>query len=190
MTLWLIRHGPTHERAFTGWRDVPADLSDAPALGRLRALLPDAPIATSDLIRARATAQALGAVAVVDPDLRELNFGDWDGRHWSDVAATDPELSRAYWEVPGTHRAPGGESWDEAAARVSSAIDRLCARGPDWIVVAHMGAIMTQIARATGSALSAMSHELPPLSATVMETDPWGLTAIHRPLDAGPAAEQ
>ncbi|MDX5383564.1 MAG: histidine phosphatase family protein, partial [Rhodobacterales bacterium] len=24
---WL-RHGPTHQKVFTGWRDVPADLSD------------------------------------------------------------------------------------------------------------------------------------------------------------------
>ena len=28
MRLWWVRHGPTHEKAFCGWRDVPADLSD------------------------------------------------------------------------------------------------------------------------------------------------------------------
>ena len=31
-TFWWVRHGPTHQTAFTGWRDVPADLSDAAAL--------------------------------------------------------------------------------------------------------------------------------------------------------------
>ncbi|MEO0677999.1 MAG: histidine phosphatase family protein, partial [Pseudomonadota bacterium] len=44
-TFWWVRHGPTHEKAFTGWRDVPADLSDTAALQRLSAFLPsDAPI--------------------------------------------------------------------------------------------------------------------------------------------------
>ena len=34
MRLWWVRHGPTHEKAMTGWRDVPADLSDTAAIAR------------------------------------------------------------------------------------------------------------------------------------------------------------
>ena len=37
---WWVRHGPTHEKAFVGWRDVPADLSDHAAIARLDAHLP------------------------------------------------------------------------------------------------------------------------------------------------------
>ena len=55
-TLWLVRHGPTHAKAMIGWTDLPADLSDAGAIARLRAALPDAPIVSSDLIRAVTTA--------------------------------------------------------------------------------------------------------------------------------------
>ncbi|PHR02026.1 MAG: histidine phosphatase family protein, partial [Sulfitobacter sp.] len=38
MTIWhWVRHGPTHEKAFVGWRDVPADLSDTAQIARLNA---------------------------------------------------------------------------------------------------------------------------------------------------------
>ncbi|MEJ1993014.1 MAG: phosphoglycerate mutase family protein, partial [Maritimibacter sp.] len=56
----LVRHGPTHQKNFVGWRDVPADLSDTAALARLSAALPDsAALISSDLIRAIATADAV-----------------------------------------------------------------------------------------------------------------------------------
>ena len=57
---WWIRHGPTHEKSFVGWRDVPADLSDFSRIKRLRKILPKNPIIlSSDLQRATATAIAI-----------------------------------------------------------------------------------------------------------------------------------
>ena len=36
MTTWhWVRHGPTHQKSFVGWRDVPADLSDHAQIERL-----------------------------------------------------------------------------------------------------------------------------------------------------------
>ncbi|MFN3294547.1 MAG: histidine phosphatase family protein, partial [Gemmobacter sp.] len=65
---WL-RHAPTHERAFTGWRDVPADLSDRNLIARVARLLPtDALVVSSDLIRARTTADALTGPRTRLPD--------------------------------------------------------------------------------------------------------------------------
>lgn len=153
---WWVRHGPTHEKAFTGWRDVPADLSDTAALARLNAYLPqNAVLVSSDLIRAVATADAVSSGRhrlAHDRDLRELHFGDWDGKHWAQVAETHPDLSRAYWEAPGDHCPPGGESWNTAASRVSGAVTRLLQAhsGRDIIIVAHFGAILTQVQRARG----------------------------------------
>src|SRR5690606_24710314 len=61
---WLVRHGPTHARGMVGWTDLPADLSDGTALARLSAHLPgEAPVISSDLSRAVATADALAACA-------------------------------------------------------------------------------------------------------------------------------
>ncbi|MDZ4137070.1 MAG: histidine phosphatase family protein, partial [Paracoccaceae bacterium] len=46
-----VRHGPTHAKAMIGWTDLPADLSDHPAIARLTAFLPDAAgVVSSDLI--------------------------------------------------------------------------------------------------------------------------------------------
>ncbi|APE44733.1 histidine phosphatase family protein [Sulfitobacter alexandrii] len=175
MTTWhWVRHGPTHEKTFVGWRDVPADLSDAARLARLTGFLPDtALIVSSDLSRSITTADALEAPRrhrlPHRHDLRELHFGDWDGKHFTEIERTHPELSRTYWESPGDVAAPGGESWNEAAARVSAAVDALNSRHPDAhiIAVAHFGVILTQVQRALGvSATEAMAHKIDNLSVT------------------------
>jgi broad specificity phosphatase PhoE len=175
MTTWhWVRHGPTHQKTFVGWRDVPADLSDTAQIARLDAHLPDtALLISSDLVRASATADALAGAnrqrQSHDPDLRELNFGVWDGMHFTDVAARDPELSRAYWETPGDIAAPNGESWNQTTTRVNAVVDRLNHAHPqaDIIAVAHFGVILTQVQRALGvSAYQAMAHKIDNLSVT------------------------
>lgn len=181
-TFHWVRHGPTHEKAFVGWRDVPADLSDCAALERLNAFLPDdALLISSDLIRASATADALAAPGrrrlPHDSDLREMDFGAWDGLHWRDVAARDPELSRAYWEKPGDIAAPDGESWNAASARVGGSVDRLLLqhKGANIIAVAHFGAILTQVQRAMSiAAEAAFAHKIDNLSVTSMTHGPDG----------------
>ena len=101
---WWVRHGPTHQKAFTGWRDVPVDLSDTGKIERLRAALPEgATVVSSDLIRAIETANAIapdGARLPHEPALREINFGIWDGMHFRDIAKRDPDLSRAFGKHP------------------------------------------------------------------------------------------
>jgi alpha-ribazole phosphatase len=171
-----VRHGPTHERAFTGWRDVPADLSDHAALARLDAHLPrGALLVSSDLARARDTADRLGAGRRRLPDapaLREFDFGAWDGLTFDVVAARDPELSRAFWENPGPVAAPGGESWDGVAARVGAEIEALARRHPgaDLVAVAHMGVILTHLHAGGGlDPAEALSHRIEPLSVTRLD---------------------
>ena len=150
-TLHWVRHGPTHAKAMVGWTDLPADLSDIDCLRRLSALLPDAPVISSTLTRAVATADAIQGNRPRlphDPDLCEMHFGAWEMRHHDEIEAEDPERISAFWERPGEVRPPGGESWDELRGRVDAAADRLFARGGDVIVVAHFGPILTQYQRA------------------------------------------
>lgn len=174
--LCLVRHGPTHEKVFTGWRDVPADLSDKPALAKLNAALPPAAlVVSSDLIRAVATADAIQGKRrrlPHDPDLREINFGAWDGLHHTEVTAQDADLARQFWEQPGDLAPPNGESWNAVSARVSHAIDRLVAahEGADLVVVAHFGAILTQVQRARNcTAYAALGQTIDNLSLTELE---------------------
>lgn len=183
---WLVRHGPTHAKAMIGWTDLAADLSDTAALARLRAHLPaDAPVISSDLARAIATADALGPRPRLahDPALREIHFGQWENRGFAEVEAESPDLIRAFWETPGDIRPPGGESWNDLGSRTWAALDRLQGQGSDLIVVAHFGPILAALQRAGGlSATEAFAHKIDNLSVTCLTLDPPQVHGVnHRP---------
>lgn len=188
MTLHLVRHGPTHAKVMVGWTDLPADLSDHAAIARLSDHLPArAHLISSDLIRARATADALALPGRPrlpdDAALREIHFGAWEMRGFSDVQAEAPDHIRAFWETPGDIAPPGGESWNQIVARVSSALVRLADLG-DVIVVCHFGAILAGLQ--THLALSAtevFAHKIDNLSVTRLDFGPKPSAPLinHRP---------
>lgn len=185
--LFMVRHGPTHAKSMVGWSDVPADLSDLAALERLSGFLPQAaPVISSDLSRAVETANAIEngrARLPHDADLREMHFGDWELRQFDEVSAEAPQHIRSFWETPGDIAPPNGESWNGVCARVDGAVDRLLHShgGQDLIIVAHFGAILTQVARAEGlSGSDAFGHKIDNLSVTVIETvGDWGAPLIN-----------
>lgn len=189
MTTWhWVRHGPTHEKAFVGWRDVPADLSDSALIARLDRHLPrDALLISSDLVRATATADAIAGSRkrlAHCRAFREFDFGEWDGLRFSEVAARDPELSRAYWENPGDAAPPGGESWHDGARRVGTAVDVISAanRGAHIVAVAHFGVILTQVQRALGkSPAETLGQKIDNFSVTTltMTDGAWQAVAIN-----------
>lgn len=189
--LFLVRHGPTHAKGMVGWSDLPADLSDKATLARLSEHMPaEALVVASDLARASATADAIQGARQRLPDrhdLRELHFGQWELRTFREIETSHPELSRAYWERPGDIRPPGGESWNEGAARVGAAVDALIGShsGRDLVIVAHFGAILTQLQRALGIRADAvLAHRIDNLSVTELTRHPdrWETGAInHRP---------
>ncbi len=186
--LHLVRHGPTHAKSMVGWSDLPADLSDSAQVSRVAGFLPaDALVVSSDLIRAADTATAIAdgrRRLPHDPDLREINFGEWELRRFSEIEAEDPHRIRAFWERPGEVRAPQGESWDQVAARVNAAVDRLIAAhtGCDLIIVAHFGAILTQVQRAENlTADEVFAHRINNLSVTEIHhaDGSWDLVRIN-----------
>ena len=177
MTVWhWVRHGPTHAKSMVGWRDVPADLSDSAHIKRVRDHLPtDAFVISSDLCRSIDTANAIAGAGhrrlPHDPGLREIHFGVWDGMHFEQVSARDPDLSRAYWETPGDIQAPGGESWNMASHRVDTVVAHLSARYPSAhiVAVAHFGVILTQVQRALAvPAYEVLAHRIDNLSVTTI----------------------
>jgi len=169
---------------------MPADLSDTAQVSRLAEYLPKTAIViSSDLIRATATADAIvGSRQRLphDADLREINFGDWEMKNHIEIMNDDPQRIRAYWDDPGDVRAPGGETWNETSARVSRATDRLTQTYPDndIIVVAHFGAILTQLQRVLEiSPFDAFANRIDNLSVTQISFDgSWSVGPInHRP---------
>lgn len=183
---WWVRHGPTHAKNMVGWRDLPADLSDTATLARLSDHLPqEAAVISSDLIRSVDTATAIQKDRKRlphHPGLREFNFGLWDGMHWTDMSAQDPEHARRFWEEPGDVKAPEGESWNQLATRVGSIVDQLNGQHRHIIAVAHFGVILTQIAMAGQmTPYQALGHKIDNLSVTRTDWDgtSWSIAAIN-----------
>ena len=170
-----------------GWSDLPADLSDIAALARLSDHLPkDAPVISSDLSRAIATADALGPRPRLphDPALREIHFGAWEMRDFAQIETESPDHIRAFWETPGDIAPPCGESWNTLTARVWAALDRLAQHGPDLIVVAHFGPIVAAVQRAENlSPETAFGHHIDNLSVTSLTFRPPSrvFSLNHRP---------
>ncbi len=60
------------------------------------------------------------AVLQIDRRLREVDFGAWDGRTFSDVWQTEPERVAAFWQDPAQHPPPQGESMAALSQRVAA----------------------------------------------------------------------
>jgi broad specificity phosphatase PhoE len=88
-----------------GWSDVDADFSDVRRFDELDAFLPKpAQLVSSDLRRTIGTADLLnkGRVRLNHcPDLREINFGDWELQTFSEIQQTHADEIRAFYETPG-----------------------------------------------------------------------------------------
>jgi probable phosphoglycerate mutase len=98
-------------------------------------------------------AQRTGLVPIVDPDLREVFLGEWEGGLFRQkVADLDPVAQRMFaeetWAV-----VPGAESADAFAARLHGAVSRIGAAHPDdrVVVFCHGAAIGEILAQASGS---------------------------------------
>jgi 2,3-bisphosphoglycerate-dependent phosphoglycerate mutase len=139
--LWLVRHGQTDwnaQRRFQGWADVPLNevgRSQATALRTVLEPLTFDGVWSSDLARAVDTARLAYREPVTDPRLRELDFGDLQGRTWEELS---PPVRDALAAFDGFH-APGGESMAEFSDRVHGFVDAL--PPGDHLVIAHGGVV-------------------------------------------------
>jgi len=101
---------------------------------------------SSPRIRAIDTAKAIAAYVRIDDDLRELDFGELEGRTYDEIAASEPELYRAWMERPTTVTFPGGESFALLKKRALAALDRIRAANDCAVVVTHGGVIRAALA--------------------------------------------
>ncbi|MFF3753398.1 histidine phosphatase family protein [Streptomyces sp. NPDC002018] len=148
-TLFLARHGETvwhDENRYTGISDIaltPRGAEQADGLGRWAARAGLDAIVTSPLSRARRTAEpavrATGLEPVVEPDLRELDFGVAEGRTIAELEASYPREVADFRRDPAAHPLPGGEDPKAAAARGAAALLRLAEshQGRRVLAVAH-----------------------------------------------------
>ena len=149
MRLWLIRHGLTRlgeEKRYQGATDE--GLSEKGRAELKRAGFSPARVCVSPMLRARETAGILfpGAKQILVPDLRELDFGAFEGRGWWEMEH-DPAY-RAWVDGGCAGRCPGGEDRAEYSARVCAAVHALLRTERDeLVIVAHGGTQMAALER-------------------------------------------
>jgi broad specificity phosphatase PhoE len=77
--------------------------------------------------------------------LREINFGEWEGRNAGDVEKEYPEQYRNFWEFPLLYEPVGGESFDDIINRFRATLELLANRHDkgNILVVTHAVALKT-----------------------------------------------
>jgi len=164
----LVRHGQTDDnrepKRVQGFTDTPLnDTGRAQAVEaahRIAAGPRFASLWSSDLLRARETAQIIGgAIGLrprLDPRLREASRGRWEGRRFVDVEREEPELYGAWRRAGASFRFPEGESLGEQQERVQVAVQEIRAGGAlPALVVCHGGSIRVMLCRPDPRGLSA-----------------------------------
>ena len=151
------RHGRTEwnaQRRFQGQSDIPLDdqgIAQAARAAELLVHLAPHRIVSSDLARARATAEALAQVAdlpvTVDARLRETHAGEWEGLQRAELLERfGPEL--ALWASDAYVRPGGGETRVEVAERMVEAINEYLPElpsGASLVVTTHGGSARSAI---------------------------------------------
>ena len=203
---WWVRHAPVtvNDGRCYGQTDLPCDTSDAATFEALARLLPrDAVWVTSTLQRTHLTAAAIvraglpgpdpipGPEVLVEPELAEQHFGEWQGVKYTDLPHKQAETLHRFWLAPAHVAAPGGESYMDLVARVTPAVRRLTREhaGRDIIAVTHGGTIRAALGEALDLTPEAqLAIEIANCSLTRLDFfadeaqgHPWRVVAVNQP---------
>jgi alpha-ribazole phosphatase len=151
--LLLIRHGSTAwnaERRYQGQTDIPLSDDGRDQVKRLAQRLSteriDA-VYASDLRRAWETSKEIaashGLTVRPDPRLREICFGQWEGKTREQIEADDAERLARWFASPMDNSPPGGETLRAVVKRVGAAYQSIANCHPEETVaiVAHGGTL-------------------------------------------------
>ena len=107
---------------------------------------------------------------IEDVRLRERNYGEWQGKTWDEVYASDPEHFHDLIGKPETYRPPHGETTNELQRRMAAWLEQIAATSRDGIrapiiAITHSG----PIAAACGQLLNLHA----------MEWSPWTIRCLQ-----------
>jgi broad specificity phosphatase PhoE len=173
--LWLLRHGQTDWNVTGRWQ---GQTSDAPGLndaGRTQAVsareylagMHFAAIYSSDLLRARQTAELIAETLNLDislePRLREMNLGAWEGMLSGDIEARYPQELAERARDPLRACPPQGESPLNVDERVIPAVTDIAEKYPNdaILIVSHGIALAVIICHAEGIPMDKVYEHIP-----------------------------
>jgi broad specificity phosphatase PhoE len=162
VNVFAIRHGETAwslNGRHTGITDIPLTDNGRRIAERLRPVLVKetfALVLVSPMRRARETCElaGLGTAAVIDPDLVEWNYGEYEGLTPKQIHEKAPG-----WLIF-RDGCPGGETPEQVGARVDRVIARVCAVEGNVALFAHGHLLRVLVARWIGLPAGAGQHFL------------------------------
>ncbi len=182
--LILVRHGETmanREYRYIGIKDEPLSTlgqTQAIQLAEALSVLPIAAVYSSPLQRTYDTAVPIAArhklaVQRVD-DLRECDFGTWEGLKRAEIIELSPVDAQRIreWERNASVAPPEGESFEALQQRVCAVVESLAQAHPDQtiVLVTHVGPIKVLLSTVLGAPLtSAFRIFLDPATISVVD---------------------
>lgn len=165
----IIRHGePEGGRRYRG-SGVDDPLSQTGWQQMWNAIPDDAPwqqIVSSPLLRcaefSKALSESLNIPYSINDNLKEIGFGEWEGRTPDDIEANEGDALQAFLRDPVNNRPPGAEPLHEFAQRITSVYNEIAEahRGQHVLVVGHAGVIRAITSQVLGMALDDVYSKL------------------------------
>jgi broad specificity phosphatase PhoE len=185
LRLALICHAPTHaNRASCFPRD---EALDASGLEKAHAVAQPFDKATrylrSPALAAQQTAEAMDINAMVEPELRECDYGRWAGQSINDIAASD-RAGLSQWLGDPAACPHGGETLVSLLHRVASWLDQQQGEGT-IVAITHVSIVRAAIVGALDApALAFWRIDISPLSVTWLSRShrPWTLQSTNEEL--------
>ena len=155
MIFYLVRHGQTNwnlEGKIQGKTDIPLNEAGLRQAEFLAAALENRKLEAvyaSPLSRALATAELVarqsGLTVQILPQLREVDFGLWEGKGWREVEASYGEDFRRWDQDPARAAPTGGESRESCKKRCRQAIEELIRREEHCVALVAHGGILVHL---------------------------------------------
>jgi len=161
--LVLVRHGESEANSkerLVGSADPALSAEGREQMQRARMRLVGQVIdlvVASPARRAWQSAQVLtgGAPARLEADLREIDFGRWEGHSLAELESADPVAFRQWRDGAPDFEYPNGELRASFRARVVRGLERILASpASSSLVVSHKGVIRVIVERLTGQGLA------------------------------------
>jgi len=171
--LLIARHGQTDWNLtgrYQGHADTPLNETGRLQARYLASQVPKDSIVSvysSDLVRASETAQIIASKlnlgVVVDPRLREIRLGVWEGMYFDDIVLQYPEEWARRQNDPLNAHPPEGESLSELADRLKEFMDEVLKLHPNHsvLLISHGLTLATLFCLANGIPLGEAYQNIP-----------------------------
>ncbi|NPV27524.1 MAG: alpha-ribazole phosphatase [Firmicutes bacterium] len=173
LRLIIVRHGETvwnKEGKYQGHTDVQLTELGWQQAVQVARRLRDKPVVAvyaSDLSRAYETAAVIARkhnLPVVQmSELREINFGAWEGLTFEEIGRRYADIRKRWLQDPANTRLPQGETFRELAQRAGEAVEKILANHSEGtvVLVTHGGVIAVLLCRFLGLDLNSVWHYVP-----------------------------